>query len=553
MAGVVGAGRDRGRGAALRRAAPASYLFVALAVAVAFLPSALRPPPEQTSDSAALNPDAPPDQDSQVIQSVRQAKGAGAGANETLTATTTTTRPTGPAAKRRCVGNPPRQTESVYSPPCAAGFSGDNGGATGHNVFPNSVKLGIWHSVGAPSVGCNPETAPAGETNANRTTRVLAAYFNKNYQTWGRKISICGMEAGGSSEEDSAEATRADEQEKIFSVYHLEEAVCEDMVRRGGVAVCNPLRHAVYLKHRPGMFSFMMDRDQAFGFGAEWMCKRLIGKPAAFAGANVSKTGPRKIGILTGVEKAGLTPPEDIAQYLERECGAKVARYATLATDNDPSGAAAAVTNMFSDDITTIILEIGLINALHVMNAADGLSYQPEWTQFTAFALDFNIIGRLLPPNQMAHMLGISAWEVPRPDVQQECYLAYRSMDPANTPDGSTCGNFWHPLVMMMNGIQEAGPRLSQKSFDEALLRLGHRYPAEPWAIGGGFGPDDYSYMDDINEIWWDPSAVAPNGGWQGAYRYTARAKRFKRGELTTDASELFVNGVTYAGGPNKQ
>jgi hypothetical protein len=382
---------------------------------------------------------------------------------------------------------------------------------------------------------------------------VLAAYFNKNFQTWGRKITICGMNDGGrTSEEAKAEAVRADTEEKIFATYHLKQIVCEEMVRRGNVAICNPLRHAVYLRNRPGLFSFMMDRDQAFGFGAEWMCKRLVGHPASHAGIGVDKAGPRKIGIISGPEQAPATPPEDIEGYLAGECGAIVVRSAELTSANDASGAAAAVTDFFSQGITTIITELNVGNALFAMNQADALSYQPEWVQFSAFALDFNIIARLLPPNQSAHLFGLSAWEIPRPDAQQECYQAYKSIDPANNPDGTSCGNFWHPLMMMMNGIQEAGPKLNQASFDKALLSIPRRYPAEPWAIGGGYGPDDYSYMDDMNEIWYDQSAVAPNGGFQGAYRYTALGKRYKRGELTTDGSELFVHGVTYAGGPNR-
>ncbi len=542
------------RGESLRRSAPAGYLFVALALAVAFLPSALRPPPEQTNDSAALNPDAPPDESSEVIQSVRQAKGAGAGANEALVATTTTTRPSGPPAKRRCVGNPGRQTESVYSAACAPGFSGNNGGATGHNVFANEVKLGVWHAFGTPPKGCVTEEAPPSETATRRTLRVLAAYFNKNFQTWGRKITICALDEGGRTAETAkAEAVRADEQEKIFATYHLKQIVCQEMVRRGNVAICNPLRHAVYTRNRPGLFSFMIERDQAWGFGAEWMCKRLIGKPASFAGQGVDKTGPRKIGIITAPEQLQpAAPPEDVAAYLERECGATVDRVATLGSDNAAAGASAAITDFRSAGVTTIIQEYGGVNALHAMNAADAQSYEPEWVQFSAFALDFNVIGRLMPANQAPHMFGLSAWEIPRPDAQQECYQAYKSIDPANNPDGSSCGNFWHPLMMMMNGIQEAGPKLNQASFDKALINMPRRYPAEPWAIGGGFGPDDYSYMDDINEIWYDPSAVAPNGGYPGAYRYTELGKRYKRGELTTDASELFVHGVTYAGGPNR-
>jgi hypothetical protein len=123
-------------------------------------------------------------------------------------------------------------------------------------------------------------------------------------------------------------------------------------------------------------------------------------------------------------------------------------------------------------------------------------------------------------------------------------------MDPANNPDGSACGNFWHPLLMMVNGIQEAGPKLNQESFDKALLSIPKRYPPEPWAIGGGYGPDDYTYMDNISEIWWDPSAADSAGA--EAYRWTHQGRRYKRGEIDSDDSELFKKGVVEEGGPEQ-
>ena len=179
-------------------------------------------------------------------------------------------------------------------------------------------------------------------------------------------------------------------------------------------------------------------------------------------------------------------------------------------------GAAAAVTDMRSDDITTVILEIGLINTLLPDERRRRVSWQPEWTQFTAFAPRLQHHRPSLPPNQSAHTFRPLRVGGAAPPRQTECYQAYRSIDPDNEPDGSA----WQPSgtrwCMMMNGIQEAGPKLTQKSFDEALFKLGHRFPPEPWAIGGGYGPDDYSYMDDMSEIWFDENAVAPNGGWAG-------------------------------------
>src|SRR5687768_16669513 len=42
---------------------------------------------------------------------------------------------------KRCVGNPPRQSEDPLSPPCAAFFDGDNQGATYQGVTKDEIRV----------------------------------------------------------------------------------------------------------------------------------------------------------------------------------------------------------------------------------------------------------------------------------------------------------------------------------------------------------------------------------------------------------------------------
>jgi hypothetical protein len=542
----------------LKRFGPGTYPVIALLGAALLLPSALRPPPEQTNDSAALNPGAPPDQQAeQIVQSVQQARGGGAGAVQSTKGTAGATAtapspppppPTGPPASGRCYGNPKRQTQSVYSAPCAPSWSGNNGGVTGHNVFPNEVRLGLWHVVGSPTPGRVGTTPPGGESPYDRTFRVLQDYFNKRYQTYGRHIAFYGLRPADSIQDQQAEAVRADTQDKLFGAYYLWQGFCEEFVRRGGVVMCNPLRHEVYNQHRPGLFSFYMDRTQANGYGAEWMCKRIVGKPPKFAGAQVDKTKPRKIAIITENHSKGGVPPSLFEGIFKRECGGVLVDKIELTAEQAPDAASQAVAKLKSEGVTTIINETVIYNSIYLTNAAESLGWQPEWIQFAANGLDASSNIRDFPANQRAHQFGLGAFEVPLPFPQTECYQAYRSIDPANEPDATSCLLFWHPMVMLMNGIQEAGPHLNQKSFDAALMKIPRRFPAEPWAIGGGFGQDDYSYMDNISEIWFDVTAKDTNGS-TGAYRWTNKARRYQRGQFTRDDSQLFSKGVVTPGG----
>lgn len=540
---------------------PMLYVMLALLLAAVFLPSILRPPPEQSTDAAAFNPNAPPDdQSEQLIQSTQQAKGGGAGAlagtgpqvgqGTAPPSTTTTIPPVRPKSFSQCFGNPPRQSESIYSAPCAPAFSGDNGGATGHNVLPNEIRLGFYHSVGAPPEGPVSDTPPTNESSQQRTFRVLQAYFNAHYQTYGRRIQFYGLTGSEDPAVSTAEADKADTQYQIFGAYHLNLPFCETMIRRGGVMICNPQEHAVYTRNRPGFFSWMMEYEQAQAFGSEFMCKDIIGKPVKFAGPGIS--GDRKLAWIGEYDANDGVPASTFTGALKKECGATVdGGTFEVKSQNEAAASQAAIAQMKNAGVTTVVLNIGVVNAAYAMSAADSLGWQPEWIIFSDFGMDFNIIGNLLPKSQSQHLFGFSGWEIPRPPPQTECYEAYRSIDPSNTPDSSSCGNFWHPMVLLMDGIQEAGPKLDQKSFDDALMRLGHRYPDVPWGVGGGFGPDDYSYMDNVGLIWFDQNAIDPGTGGPGAYRWMFKGTRFKRGEIPADDSQLFKRGVNSPGAPD--
>lgn len=527
---------------------PALYPLLALVVAVAFLPSALRPPPERTNDSASLNPNAPPDdQSQQIIQATRQAQG-GAGSDETAASTTTTIPAPTKLASGRCFGNPLRQTESVYSAPCAAAWSGNNGGATGFNVFPNEVRVGLYHAAVDVDEGPIPTTAQSGENAATRTLRILQQYVNNRFQTFGRRVRFYALSGDDDPSNNQAEAKKAIQQHKLLIASHLNLPFCEEFVRDGGVAFCNPQVQRVYERNAPNLFSFMLDRTKAAGFGAEYVCKKVRVGKAIYSGTE--RNSERKLALVTEsqIDSANVQPAE-YENALKKECGASYGPRTYQVGGADPSVATSAVAQMRASGVTTVVLEVGVVNTLLLMTAAEALSWQPEWVMVSPEALDFATNARLLPATQSAHLFGLTAWEAQRRLEETECFQAYKDLDPDNDPDDGVCRLFWHTIILFADGIQQAGPRLDRAAFVKGLNSLGMRYPAEPWAIGGGFGPDDYSYMHDVSEIWFSATAVNPSTGQPGAYVFSYGARRFKRGGIPNDDSQLFKHGVTSPGG----
>jgi hypothetical protein len=540
-----------------RRLLPVAYLAVSIVAAVLILPSALRPPPDPTTESGAISPDAPPDlnSDVQLLQSVQQASGGGAGATAGGIPTTlppapavapavTTTRPAPKAGTGYCFGRPPRQIQSVYAGPCKPGFSGPNGGSTSKNVFGNEIRLGFTN-LGAPAKGRVPDEPTPNETPFTRTYRVLAQYFNQRYETYGRRVVFYG-------DGDPASASDADAQShatmladdpafQLFGIYSATQNVCEKFVQFGLVSTCDPLAHQEYVANRPGLFSFTMDLNEMLDLGAEYACKALKDRVARFGGPDVT-TKSRKFGFATYRNTQGGVAAKDFADAFDRECGGSV-DVVEMSSQVDPNNAAAAIARFRTEGVTTVIFSNVLPNVVALMNAATASGFTPEWVMLGNYGLDYNTIAQGLPKEQAAHLFGLTGQEWPQTPQTTECYQAYRSIDPDNEADGNTCFIAWPLLVTFFNGIQGAGPNLTPASYQKALFEIGHRYSQTPWVIGGGFGPDDYSYADSVAEVWYDASAVDPGFGAPGAYRFTHDGARSKRGQLTGDDSQIQRSG----------
>jgi len=227
------------RGDRLRRYPPLGGALVSALIAVFVLPSALNIPqsnPTQTLEFAPIPPedDDPPPPDPGNVQSLSLGSsstapaadadgGAGPGLPPPPLPDGVGVRP----ITKRCVGNPPRQTEDPMSPPCVGHFDGDNGGATHRGVNENEVRIVVYFdgkdgSSELTSRGSEPypdqtwvdfDSAPAEDEFAfDRMVRVLTYHFNNRYQTYGRRVHVYGYHGNAVW---TPESRRADAAETI--------------------------------------------------------------------------------------------------------------------------------------------------------------------------------------------------------------------------------------------------------------------------------------------------------------------------------------------------
>jgi hypothetical protein len=538
-------------------ATPLGYFAVALVAIVAVLPSALRPPQNEASTTAQFSPDAPPDDVDSIVANLQRAtsgtpgSGGAGGEAEAPGAPVEDAPPPPSSACPFGFGDPPRQTESPYAPPCAPAFSGDNGGVTGHNVLPNEVRVGFWH--GAVTIpeherGLVPTEPQPGETDVIRTMRVLQAYFNTHYQLWGRTLRLDAVRDSSTEAEQRASAIQQNEN-KDFAVTHLFTPFCEEATRLQMVCMnINPNTKPTTTEHRPYWWTYLAAWEDNDVITADYLCSKLVGRPAEFAGG-LEAGKPRVIGIITETKANNeFHGAGGIERALKDRCGYDPPVAVEVSIDEPQGNLSTAITRMRQAGVTTILFHVEFNTSIALMSNADASTYFPEWVHVASFGADLNDFARYFPPTQSQRLFGLSTWEVPRPFSEYDCYRAYKAIDPAGEPDFGACEYYWAVLELVVAGIQLAGPELNGESFERGLFALGHRRPAEPWAIGGGYGPGDHAYIENYVEQWWDPTATDPINGEQGAYRFTEGGRRRSLGEFD-DVTRVFRDGVTSTSG----
>jgi hypothetical protein len=556
---------------------PLVYFALALGLVAILLPSALRPPPPQTNQSAEFSPDAPPDEntDSIIAALGRAQSGTGSGdavgGNGGGIPTTTVPAagsPTGapsaapPRACPRGFGNPPRQIESVYSAPCAGPFTGDNGGATYKGVTANEITVALIMCTNVMASNNGPIDENATDGNGrDKTLRAYQRYFNQNYQFYGRHLQLISLNPkdGNTCNETANKAmvAEADDTYHSFGIiadigYTYQEAVRRKMMVEAHWTAGQP---DYYRRNFPYMFSPTLDADKLVDANVEFLCKQIVGKPATNTDDPNINGKPRKLGIVSWAGSDWGASGDVYQQALQKRCGAKFDDVETVDTFNESANSAqtwsSVVTKFKLDGITTILFGIDYVFGGQIANAATAQSYYPEWIVCGCFAWDTNIAMHFFVNSaQWRHAFGITAREVPRAQPETDWYRAYQSVEPNGDPDETVGLVVFNALVHLANGIQMAGPNLTPETFMQGLFKVPARTPDPIWSIGGGFSPGDLTYPDYVGFIWWNPTDMAPDDSTgPGAYRHVYGGKKFRIGEMPEEPIPFFKDGVTGVSG----
>lgn len=558
--------RGRGASSQVERYLPLAYFAVALLLVAAVLPTILRSTPPPTDQSAALSPDAPPDPSRQsIIASLQLGSSGTAGSgpgqgNGGPGGGSPPPPPPPPAAvaARACgsgVGNPPRQTFTLYAAPCAAAFNGNNGGATYRGVTSNEVRLGFVECSGnlhTSYTGPTHDASPS-DSQVDTTFRVLEQYLNQRYQFYGRHLRFYQTNPQPCQETDFRNAVvTADETYHLFGIDTSHDIAFQEAHRRGllvGGQVGNA--DSWFSAHQP-TWAFNMSGTELTQLTTELLCKQLVGRSVSFTDPPLRGT-PRVFGAILLLDSDtagdGASGPDDIQRPFRQQCGTQYDKIVTydFYADSGTGNLSSAMAQMRAAGVTTLACFCDYFTAIATIASATDVSYFPEWIMPGTGLMDRNDNGQTYDPSQWRHALGITATEIPRPEADTDCYKAFREFDKSDTPSEAVCRYLFYPLIQYANGIQLAGPNLTPDRFMSGLLSQPPRAPDPEWSIGGGFSPGHYAYADYVSLVWWDPVATDPETASPGAYRYLLNGKRLRPGEIPTTPLPWFQSGITQA------
>jgi hypothetical protein len=569
-----------------RKYPPLFVFAIAVLLAVAVLPSALNLPqtnPQETLEYAPVPPeeddDTPPDGNvsalglgsSSGISGEGASGGDGAGGGPIDDETGAGRNP----STKRCVGNPPRQTEDPLAPPCVPYFEGNNFGATYQGVTRDEIRVLMYVDGGINYTGASDQanrTAPQDKyfdlgkaPDPNNPEHLVVKgfrgwqrYFNERFQTYGRRVHFYVYFAGrGAANPEGRRGNAADNfvQIKPFAVVSFATEGAEDdylhaMAKKGvlNFGAFGLRTQAFYNAYPKLIWGYQPSIEQQSQTYSTYLCTKVVPHPVAIAG-DVNGDGlpdngkPRKIGMVhtSDSDWPGLVRLAELTKQKVKECGGQVVDSAVfaeccLAQDNgDTQGQQTAANQMaaFKNQGITTILWPGGANGSYV-KAAAGISYFPEWI----FAGDSQWDGRSTVfysqsgPGLDKHAIAVTP-NVFQPGLQQQrCYQAFREADPSmpDTDMAYICPDYEN-LFQLFTGIQVAGPKLGPTSMDKGFHSIPQKQSGEPTVPACFYLPGDYTCVKDAQALFWDQQGQAPAENRPGCWRAVQAGQRYLPGK----------------------
>jgi hypothetical protein len=474
---------------------------------------------------------APATQHSGVVAS---SAGPQSSRSSTGSASTTGSTRTIPGKVEACGGQKYQIPGDPYSPPCEV-FSGYNGGATSPGVTATTINISYRVTSDQSFQQTLAQLAGASlqDTNADteRTITALAQYFNTHFQFYGRKIVVHFFTGQGSLSNEllgtgqaqaEADALTAKSMNVFGDISAESEPYAADLAQEHIMAFGDPyMSRQWHQQHAPYTWSVATDGTDVASIAAMYAVQKLCpqGRPATYAGGSL-KNAPRKFALLAP-ENSWYQVSVQVAQQIMAAHGCQGTPFTySLDLGTESQQAANLIAKLKAGGYTTILCGCDPIFPVYLSGQGNQQNYLPEFIIVGTALTDADYVGQLWNQQFAAHAFGVSPNAPEVPYTQTIGYAAYktvRSDEPA-----FFVNLIYAQMDQLAIGIQMAGPDLTPYTFQQGMFN----YPPREGPMGlWGFSPDQYTIPNDVREICWDPTAISPFNGKQGAYIGTSNAR----------------------------
>jgi hypothetical protein len=467
-----------------------------------------------------------------------------------------------------------------FAPPCVPSVA-SNSGATWAGVTATTVTVAVY--LGRGSVATGALAAAAGNRDTAdeiaATYRSYTDYFERHYQTWGRRLRLVFVTPSGGDDDPiraRADAVRVATELGAFASWGgpaRTSAYAEELAARRVLCICAvPEPDAWYQARAPYAIAPEPTTGQRIALQAEYVAKRLAGRVARFAGDVMTSAQTRTFGLVyeDTPGQAGLRGAENLERALRRS-GVEL-------LDSVGFSGAATAPATGSAEARKVVSRLRQSGATSVLYVGDGLfpvfmtqeatrqGYSPEWVLLgpggagdiggglTGF--DTTNAARTYDQTQWAHAFGLSFAAARVAPGQGDAWRVYAWQTGQSPPARASHALIYRAPWIFFTGMHLGGPVLTPASVRDGLFRLppaGRGMVTSPSVSFGHHGVwagDDYGAADDVTELWWDATATGPDeygAGGVGLYRYADGGRRFLPGQQPAADCAAFTrpNSVT--------
>ena len=459
---------------------------------------------------------------------------------------------------------------TLYMPPCAQWAGGDNGGATAKGVTGDKIVVVRWIGQIDPATRAILQGAQLSD-EPGKVTQImdtLRRYSNQHYQTYGREVVFVDYAASGPSENEEAMKRDAINiaAKNPFAVIEGDPAAAmpvvlfRDLAQRNILCMCSTsMSEELYTELPPMLWSSLPSNNLYAKQTAEYIAKRLAGKPARYAGDELNpaqgyRNRTRKFGLIYLEGERGRVEPERRrnAQIMLKELaryGVNIPTSSQVGYIYDPGRNQADVTaliaKMKNEGVTTIIPIWDPLYPILITKEATNQLYFPEWFMTGTGLSDTTTAGRLYDQSQWRHAFGISPlWVTWQTVAKSTGAREYHHGAPGTPPgdEGVLINIYRSRIQTLFRGIHMAGPNLTHDTWVQGTLaypKTGGK-PGAPLVYLTRQNPTE---IKDFVEVFYAANASGPdergtNGN--GMVMKVAGGKRYDLGQWPQSDPNVF-------------